>query len=288
VTYTEAGKGYLEGIVTPVYNAQEAIYDDLLNELETASAALNPSSNEPSRDILYGGDINKWKKLGNSLLLRAAMRLSKVNPQKAAEYVAKAVSGGLMESNADNAVVRHTDNFPNPVGNQLNSGQSGFFYMAEDFIDYLQANNDPRLASISVRYVGAESGVDHTEANANRAPGVQIGMPQGYDNTTVSEAVTKDNLASLYDYSQLDRTRMGDTQAPTYFVTYAQTQLLLAEAVLRNWAPGDAVSLFATGIRAHMEQLAEYGAATAVPESDITAYLQANPLTGDTAMEQIN
>ena len=113
-------------------------------------------------------------------------------------------------------------------------------------------------------------------------------MPQGYDNTTVSEAVTKDNLASLYDYSQLDRTRMGDTQAPTYFVTYAQTQLLLAEAVLRNWAPGDAVSLFATGIRAHMEQLAEYGAATAVPESDITAYLQANPLTGDTAMEQIN
>lgn len=288
VPYNEAGKGYLEGIVTPVYNAQEAIYDDLLNELETASAALNASSNEPSRDILYGGDINKWKKLGNSLLLRAAMRLSKVNPQKAAEYVAKAVSGGLMESNADNAVVRHTDNFPNPVGNQLNSGQSGFFYMAEDFIDYLQANNDPRLASISVRYVGAESGVDHTEANANRAPGVQIGMPQGYDNTTVSEAVIKDNLASLYDYSQLDRTRMGDTQAPTYFVTYAQTQLLLAEAVLRNWAPGDAVSLFATGIRAHMEQLAEYGAATAVPESDITAYLQANPLTGDTAMEQIN
>src|SRR5690606_39002611 len=131
-------------------------------------------------------------------------------------------------------------------------------------------------------------GVDHNETNANRAGGVQIGMPQGYDNTTVSAAVERDNLASLYDYSQLDRTRMGDTQAPTYFVTYAQTQLLLAEAVVRGWAQGNAAAHFSTGIRAHMEQLAEYGPATAVAENEINAYLQANPLVGETAMEQIN
>lgn len=287
IPYFEAGKGYLEGLVTPVYDSQEAIYNDLLNELETASAALDPSRGEVVRDILYA-DVVKWKRLGNSLLLRAAMRLSKVNPTKAAEYVSKAVAGGLMQSNADNAVLRHTANFPNPVGNQVNSGQSGFFYMAKDFIDYLKNNDDPRLASIAVRYVGAQSGVDQNESMAVRAVDAQIGMPLGYDNTTVSEAVTADNLESLYDYSQLDRTRMGDTQAPTFFVTYAQTQLLLAEAVVRNWAQGDAETLFADGVRAHMEQLAAYGPSTAIGEQAINAYLLDHPFNQNNALEEIN
>lgn len=288
IPYTEAGKGYVEGIVTPIYNTQETVYDDILNELETASAALNPSQSETSRDILFAGDIPKWKKFGYSLLLRAAMRLSKVNPGKAAEYVGKAVSGGVMQSNEDNVVLYHNANFPNPIGNQLNGGQSGFFYMAEDFVEYLQENNDPRLGSIAVRYVGAQSGVDHNETTADRSVEVQIGMPQGYDNTTVSEAVAEDNLASLYDYSQLDRTRMGDPQAPTYFVTYAQTQLLLAEAVVRNWTQGDAATFYNNGIRAHMEQLADYGAATAIEENEINSYLQAHQFEEDRAMEQIN
>lgn len=288
IPYTEAGKGFLEGIVTPIYNSQETVYDDILNELETASAGLDASLAQASRDIFYGGDIVRWKKFGYSLLLRAAMRLSKVNPDKAAEYAGKAVAGGVMQSNEDNAVLHHVANFPNPIGNQLNGGQSGFFYMAEDFVEYLKTTNDPRLASISVRYVGASSGVDQNEMNANRSPEVQFGMPLGYDNTTVSEAVAEDNLASLYDYSQLDRTRMGDTQAPTFFVTYAQTQLLLAEAAFRNWTQGDAAAFYYNGIRAHMEQLSDYGAATAVEETDIDFYLQFNVFEMDRAMEQIN
>jgi hypothetical protein len=264
------------------------IYNDLLNELETASAELDASNPIVTSDILYGGDITKWKRLGNSLLLRAAMRLTKVDSGKAAQQVAKAVAGGLMESNADNAILRHTSNYQNPIGNQLNGGQSGFFYLAEDFVEYLKANNDPRLASIAVRYVGAKSGVEHAEPKANRKPEVQIGMPLGYDNTTISTAVTAKGLASLYDFSQLDRTRMGGAQAPTFFVTYAQTQLLLAEAVVRNWAQGDAAALYTNGIKAHMEQLDAYGVSTAIAAADISAYIQANPLDANKALEQIN
>jgi hypothetical protein len=44
---------------------------------------------------MYNGDITQWKRLGNSLLLRAAMRLSKVKPAIAASYVAKAVAGRI-------------------------------------------------------------------------------------------------------------------------------------------------------------------------------------------------
>ncbi len=288
IPYLEAGKGYLDGIVTPAYDAQEAIYTDLLNELETASAALNPAGPLVLSDVLYGGDVTKWKRLGYSLLLRGGMRLSKVNPTKAAEVVARAVAGGVMQSNEDNAMLRHTASFPNPVGSNLNGGQADFFYLAADFVEYLKVNQDPRLNAIAVRYVGSKSSVDQREANANRSPEVQIGMPLGYDNTTISTAVTNDGLVSLYEYSQLDRSRMGGLNTPTIFVSYAQTQLLMAEAVVRNWTSGDAAALFSTGVRSHMQQLATYGEHSAVPEAAITAYLQQNFLESGKELEQIN
>jgi hypothetical protein len=143
IPYAEAGAGFLTGNTTPAYDNQEAIYNDILTELDAASNALDASKAAVSSDVLYGGDISKWKKLGNSLLLRAAMRLSKVNPAKAAEYVSKAVAGGLMQSNQDNAVIRHTASFTNPVGSSLNGGQSAFYYLDDEFVAYLSANNDP-------------------------------------------------------------------------------------------------------------------------------------------------
>jgi hypothetical protein len=288
IPYTESGLGYLEGVVLPVYGTQEFIYQDILNELESAAASLDLNKPTEGRDILYAGDLTKWKRLANSLILRAAMRLSKVNTGLATKYVTSAISGGLMSSNDDNAFIVHNANFPNPIGIQLNGGQSFFFYMARDFIDYLSITNDPRLASISVRYIGAESGTAQTEGIADRTPAAQIGMPIGYDNTTISEAVAADNLVSLYEYSQLDRTRMGGSYAPSFFVTYAQTQLLLAEAVVRGWASGDASTLYSEGIRAHMIQLATYGTSTAVPVTAINDYVQANTLDPANSLENIN
>ncbi|MGM9506602.1 SusD/RagB family nutrient-binding outer membrane lipoprotein [Larkinella sp. GY13] len=288
VPYVQAGKSYLEGIVKPVYDTQESIYTDILTELDAASAALDASKPKVASDVLYDGDVVKWKRLGYSLLLRGAMRLSKVNPTKAAEYVAKAVAGGVMQSNADNAIIRHTASFTNPVGSQLNGGQSAFFYLDQEFVNFLQKNNDPRLASIAVRYVGATSGAQQVESRANRTPAVQVGAPQGYDNTTIGAAVTASKLASLWDYSQLDKTRMAGLTAPSFLVTHAQTQLLLAEAAFRKWTTGNAATLYANGIRAHMQQLATYGANTAVAESAITAYLDANPLAAGKELEQIN
>ncbi|HEV7347647.1 SusD/RagB family nutrient-binding outer membrane lipoprotein [Telluribacter sp.] len=288
IPYTQAGKTYLEGIVKPVYDTQESVYMDILKELETASAALDATKPKATSDILYDGDVTKWKRLGYSLLLRAAMRLSKVNAAKAAEYAAKAVAGGLMQSNGDNAVIRHTASFTNPVGSQLNGGQSAFFYLAEDFVDYLSKNNDPRLASIAVRYVGATSGAQQVEARANRNPEVQIGAPLGFDNTTIGKAVAEKKLASLWDYSQLDRTRIGGLTAPSFLVTYAQTQLLMAEAAFRGWVPGNASTFYTNGIRAHMMQMATYGANTAVSGDAINAYIQTHPLTPGKELEEIN
>lgn len=288
VPYTEAGKNYLAGIATPAYDSQESIYTSILSELDAATAALDATKQKVTTDVLYDGDITKWKRFGYSLLLRAGMRLSKVNPTKASEFVGKAVTGGLMQSNADNAIIRHNASFPNPVGSQLNGGQSAFFYLAEDFVTHLKTKDDPRLSAIAVRYVGAASGAQQVETRANRTPSVQIGAPLGYDNTTITVAVKASGLASLWDYSQLDRTRVAGLNAPSFLVTYAQTQLLLAEAAFRNWTTGSSATYYSNGIRAHMQQFAGYGTSSAISDAAINTFIGANALRAGKELEDIN
>ncbi len=288
VPYTEAGLAFIEGNSFPAYDSQEFIYNDLLNELEEAVAALDPNERAVPQEILYGGDLDQWKRLGNSLMLRAAMRLTKVDLALAQEYAQKAIAGGLMESNNDNAVVRHDANYRNQVGTNLNGGQAPFYYLDEDFVNFLKDRNDPRLTSIAVRYVNAESEGDQIEDNADRTFDVQVGMPQGFDNSTIPPVAEAAGLQSLYDYSQLDRTRLGNPEAPNFLVTYSQTMLLYAEAIVRGWATGDVASIYADAIRANMEQFAFWPGDTEIAEADIVAYINANPLETGSEIEQIN
>ena len=289
VPYTEAGVGYISQIVLPKYDSQQTIYAGIIKDLTDATTALDASKNIETADVLYGGDVAKWKKFGNSLLLRAGMRLSKIDATQAQSVVQKAVAGGLMTSNADNAFIKHDANYTNPVGQMLNSTEAANFYMGAPFVDFLVKTGDPRLKSIAVRYVGANSGPEQIASRATSEPAMQIGMPFGYDNSSIATPVKTAGLKSFYDYTQVDRTRMVKLASPMYFVTFGQTQLLLAEAAQRGWVTtGTAADYFNAGVRAHMEQLASYDANSAVPAASIDAYLKANPYIAATALEQIN
>lgn len=288
IPYTDAGAGYISQVISPKYDTQQTVYAGIIKELTEATTALDATKTIETADIMYGGDVAKWKKLGNSLLLRAGMRLSKVDAAQAQQIVAKAIAGGVISSNADNAFIKHDANYTNGIGQMLNSTEAANFYMSAPFVDYLKKNNDPRLKSIAVRYVGASSGPEQTTARASTDPTIQIGMPFGYDNNTISVPFKAANLKSFYDYTQVDRNRMVKTQSPMFFVTHAQTQLLLAEAVQRGWTTGSAETFYNAGVKAHMEQLAAYDANSAVPTAAIDAYLMANPFVSATALEQIN
>ncbi len=288
VPNSEAAKGFLEGIAFPKYDTQESIYDAILNELSSSIGALDANQRIADQDILYGGDIDQWKKLGNSLMLRAAMRLVKVDPAKAQDFAVRAINGGLMQSNDDNAVVRHNPDYRNPVGTNLNGGQAPFYYLDSEFVNYLKDRNDPRLVAIAVRYIGAQQEGDQTEENADRSFEAQIGMPQGFDVSNINDQATADGLASLYDYSQLDRNRLGGPEAPSFLVTYAQTLLLKAEAIHRGWVGGSADEEYAMAIRANMEQFSDWPGDTDIPDEDIDTYIAGNPLVEGQEMEQIN
>ena len=286
--YSGAGFGFIDRNGTPEYDSQEAIYNSVLNDLEEATAALSAAGRVEGGEILYAGDITKWQRFGYSLMLRAAMRLTKVNPSLAQEFVEKAVAGGVMESNDDNAIVRHSADFPNFVGGQLNSTEAANFYMTEPLVDFFQSNNDPRLGVMSVRYVGATNGNEQLEEVATRDPADQIGHPIGFDNSSIDARAQADGIASFYAYTQFDRNTIGKQDAPFFLLTYAQTQLLLAEGAVRGWVGGAPDEYFANGIRAHMEQLAIHDGNMAIESGEIDAYIAANPLEAATDLEQIN
>lgn len=289
IPYSEGGAGLTDQLFFPKYDQQQDIYPKIIQELTEASASLNPSGTVESSDVLYGGNVGQWKKLGYSLLLRAGMRLSKVDPAKAQAAVQAAVAGGVITKNEDDAMMRHDANYTSPIGNMLNGTEAANFYLVKSFVDTLKNNNDPRLSSIAIRYKGATSGVGQTVAVGTTAPADQIGMPMGYDNGTIAAKATADGLASFYDYSQLDRRRMVKNTAPTFFVTAAQTLLLMAEASYRGWISGGSASqYFADAIKAHMDQLALYDAGSAVAPAARDAYIAAHPLVPGRELEQIN
>jgi hypothetical protein len=289
IPYSQGGAGYSDQVFFPKYDAQQAIYTDIIKELTEAANALNAAGTIESSDVLYAGNVAKWKKFAYSLLLRAGMRLTKADATKAQATVQAAVAGGVITDNADNAYMRHDANYTQAIGGTLNGSEAANFYLTKPFVDQLKSTNDPRLSSIAIRYVGATSGNGQTPAAGNTSPAVQIGMPIGKDNGTIVAAATADGLASFYDYSQADRRRIVKVSAPVFFVTAAQTNLLLAEARFRGWiTAGTAAQYFSDGIKAHMDQMATFDAGCAVSAAARDTYVAANPLGAGTELQQIN
>jgi hypothetical protein len=289
IPYTDGGKGYTDQTFFPKYEKQQDIYPKIIAELTEATAALDAAKTIETADVLYGGDIAKWKKFGYSLLLRAGMRLCTVDAAKAQATVAAAFAGGVITNNADNAFIRHDANYRNPISVTLNSTEAANYFLTKPFVDALKSTNDPRLVSIAVRYKGAKSGSDHVASKADFVFADQIGIPMGKDNASATLAATADGLVSFYEYSQADRNRIAKLAAPMFLVSASQTLLLLSEARVRGWiTTGTAAQYFSDGIAAHMNQMASFDASCAVSAADRDAFIAANPLKAGSELAQIN
>lgn len=108
IPYFKAGRG--ETLIP--YDSQKDIYYDVFKELTEAVTELKQKKSNQlqynTEDLIYQGDVDKWIKLANSLRLRAAMRLSFIDPDKAKAEGEAALKESLIASNSDNAgVTRH-------------------------------------------------------------------------------------------------------------------------------------------------------------------------------------
>ena len=88
IPYFQAGMIALQGdkfSYTAPYDSQKDIYTDLLRSLEEANACFADEKAENFNslcDYMYDGDINKWRRFGNSLYLRLLVRVAnKVNEE---------------------------------------------------------------------------------------------------------------------------------------------------------------------------------------------------------------
>lgn len=94
--YTEAlraeeGAGYFK----PAFDTQQSIYQGILADLETANALLSQEDGKPinaTQDVLFGGDLMKWRKFANSLALRYYMRLQAKETEVAKAGILKIVN----------------------------------------------------------------------------------------------------------------------------------------------------------------------------------------------------
>ncbi|HVY73205.1 MAG TPA: SusD/RagB family nutrient-binding outer membrane lipoprotein [Puia sp.] len=299
--YSEAGQGYLQGITSPKYDKQSDIYADMLNELKEAAGALDASAPNTvgSADVLYGGDVAKWKKFAYSEMLRLAMRMVKVDAAQAQQWAQTAVSGGVMSSIDDNALFSHNGYTPGTAtifgsGWVLDGVDANASRISTMFMNVLKSTNDPRLPYIAT----VSTNPNDVSDLGDNTPSIQKGQPNGWDNgggpTDIKNAPGYPGNQNLY--SIVNRQTWSRYDAPTYFLTYAETSLLEAEAVVRGWITGDAATFYNNGVRAAMDQYGQMSASEssspatlpAIPQGDIDTYLAANPYNPGDAINQIN
>ena len=114
IPYTDALKGAAS--LTPKFDKQEVVYFGLLKELKEAVNGFDAGP-APKGDILYGGAtaIDNWKKLGNSLRMLIALRMTNKHAAAgglAAAEFANAAAGPHITANSENAILRYPGGAP--------------------------------------------------------------------------------------------------------------------------------------------------------------------------------
>lgn len=160
----------------PEYEDAQTIYTDLITRLDTALGLLTSGSSLGTADLIYGGDVAKWKKFGNSLKVKMALTIADVDNAKAKTMVEAAVTAGVLTANADNARFPYIAASPN--NNPVSANTNPIFTSREDFvaantiIDAMNTLNDPRrqfyFTTIGGVYVGGVYGFPNTFANFSK------------------------------------------------------------------------------------------------------------------------
>lgn len=253
IPYDEAGRAD-EGYEFPHFEHQQDVYQKMLDDLDTANELLKNLSSGTSidNDFLYDGDLQKWRKLANTLRVRILMRMSA--QLDVTERIAAVFNNPdeypVFESIDDEATLVYnnsTDFYRWYIQEQnLPADGSGVDFgselrVSEAIVDSLQMHNDPRLTIYTAP--------TRNSYNANKQdptqPLVYRGQPAGLSAVEQAE-LNKD------DYSVLSRTIRSESRA--FLVTYSELMLLKAEAIVRGIINGDASDTYTQGVRASIEK----------------------------------
>lgn len=243
VPYSEALQNTTGSLVLqPKYDDAATIYADLETRLNAALASITPSLPGYTVDAVYKGNMQKWVKFGNTLKLQMGLNLADVQPAKAKTLVESAYAGGVILASADN--YNHPfpgGQFANPIYQNLVASGRDDFLPSDVYINYMVANNDPRLPKYFTPL----------------ANGTFVGGPYG-------------DLAAYNNFSHINPTYTAAT-APGKIFDVLYVKFMLAEAAARGFnVGGDAATWYASAVTQSMTD-------SGVAAADAAAYLLAHP-----------
>lgn len=225
----------IEGNYTPKYDSQQEVYTQIFALLDEAISKFNADQGtiNPDQDLIYGGNVSMWIKFATSVKFRALMRVSDTPLFSTEELQSLINSGNLITSTTDNAFIQFSSTTlpnTNPFYDITLNGREAEWCMGKALVDHMIAENDPRLPIY---------------ANTNDF-GEYVGKPAGFINPGLS------------GYGAGTVSQIGDafmaSDAPLYFITAAQVNLLLAEAAEIHSIGGNAEEIFLSGVAASLEQ----------------------------------
>ncbi|MCC8144321.1 MAG: SusD/RagB family nutrient-binding outer membrane lipoprotein [Tannerellaceae bacterium] len=324
--YSEAGKGFLESIFNLRYDTQEEIYRNFFIDLKTAVDNFDATKDRITGDVIYNGDIQQWKKLANSLRLRFAMHVSEVAPELARKEFEEALAadGGIMESGADDALIKYMDrafsfgseaysDYRSNALSQLLFGANPAnnpSYLCSTFFNQLYNSGDPRTFMISRCYydglmdaTSPDNRIDLTDEMLEnnipfqpRDPGAYSWepWPSGYD-SKILEELAENNPLIEYSVARETEPKVANNflkgDNPGVVMTSAEVKFLLAEAALKKWNVSNSVdNLYKEGVRAAIDFLTDNYDCAAVSDEDFEAFIQTNGIgyTDEQRKEAIN
>ncbi|MTI26990.1 SusD/RagB family nutrient-binding outer membrane lipoprotein [Fulvivirga kasyanovii] len=253
VPYSEALQAK-DGVSLPAFDPQSDVYTGILADLQKANELLGTSGEALEGDILYEGDVNKWKKFANSLRLRILMRLSdRVDPSSAMQAILNDPATPVFESNEDQASLTYLLDAPNQQ--PLYTTRSGSFdeyRLSENMEAKLKALNDPRLYVYAQPTTASEAGLvgapDDYEGVPNGLPDEEALQysPSGDPEKGGSNFISRVGL--MFSCRACDELS-SPIAAETVIMSYAELQFILAEARERGFiSTGAAEDYYMEGI----------------------------------------
>jgi hypothetical protein len=284
IPFTEAAALNVTGeLKLPSYDDARQIYDSALINLKSISQWLANVQPEQfylnklaKQDILLKGDLMKWRRYANSLILRLAMRISNVDETRARTLVQEILSNPtlypVLSDITDN--VQLTAGKPDLQTNLVDAFGQNRNYAPDYMVDSLMdPSGDPRLRLFYTK-------------NKN---GIVQGLPK-IMNRTQQDSMITNRLVSIMDSTTFVRNQFF----PGIVFTVAEVNFLRAEAYER-WGGGSAKTYYEQGIRQSIKYyyekihlLSEYGTHQTPPtESEITLLL-AHPLVAYGTVRETN
>ena len=248
------------------YDKQSDIYPALLEKLRLAGELLDRQEVpiDAGSDLVFGGDILKWKKFSNTLRIRLAMYMSDADPAAAKAILNEIINDPeaypIMESNEDNATFKNDEIERPSVLFTLSKGKIEEAPFSNIFIERLISLKDPRLPIMAkpVRKV-------HTDPTTNVLPT----NPGPVKYAGQIYGITTDNAhAALWNGGFPFASALGDffrkedatglplpesAATPTLIALYAEQEFFLAEAVERGFIGGNAQQHYENGIQASID-----------------------------------